>query len=125
VKVDRALRSAGNTEMARAADALAALFGDGTALADLRTLAADTAADPLARQQAIQALAQARDAESVPLLIRLLNDKAAYDAAIIALAAFDNPEIGTELAQRLPGSRMAIAGWRSIRCPVARRGRTG
>lgn len=103
VKVDRALRSAGNTEMARAADALAALFGDGTALADLRALAADTAADPLARQQAIQALAQARDAESVPLLIRLLNDKAAYDAAIIALAAFDNPEIGTELAQRLPG----------------------
>ncbi|MGV2338125.1 MAG UNVERIFIED_CONTAM: hypothetical protein LVR18_29955 [Planctomycetaceae bacterium] len=57
-----------------AADGLAALFGDGTALADLRTLAADAAADPLARQQAIQALAQAKDSESVPILIRLLND---------------------------------------------------
>jgi putative membrane-bound dehydrogenase-like protein len=102
-EVDRALRSAGNAEMARAADGLAALFGDGTALAELRALAADSAADPLARQQAIQALAQAKDADSVSLLIRLLNDKAAYDAAISALAAFDNPEIATELVQRLPG----------------------
>lgn len=101
--VDRALRAAASAELTRAADALAALFGDGTALADLRTLAGDTAADPLARQQAVQALAQARDAAAVPILIRLLNDKAAYDAAISALAAFDSPEIATELLQRLPG----------------------
>lgn len=101
--VDRALRAAANAELTRAADALAALFGDGTALADLRTLAGDSAADPLARQQAVQALAQAKDAAAVPILVRLLNDKAAYDAAISALAAFDSPEIATELLQRLPG----------------------
>jgi putative heme-binding domain-containing protein len=101
--VDRALRAAASAELTRAADALAALFGDGTALADLRTLAGDSAADPLARQQAVQALAQAKDAAAVPILIRLLNDKAAYDAAISALAAFDSPEIATELLQRLPG----------------------
>jgi putative membrane-bound dehydrogenase-like protein len=101
--VDRTLRAAGNPDITRAADALAALFGDGTALTDLRTLAADSTADPLARQQAIQALAQAKDTESVPILIRLLNDRAAYDAAISALAAFDSPEIATELVQRLPG----------------------
>ncbi|MFM7037471.1 MAG: PVC-type heme-binding CxxCH protein [Planctomycetaceae bacterium] len=101
--VDRTLRAASNPEITRAADGLAALFGDGTALADLRTLAADAAADPLARQQAIQALAQAKDSESVPILIRLLNDRAAYDAAIVAMAAFDSPEIASELVRRLPG----------------------
>jgi putative membrane-bound dehydrogenase-like protein len=102
-EVDRALRATGNADITRGADALAALFGDGTALADLRSLAADASADPLARQQAIQALAQAKDGESVPLLIRLLTDRAAYDAAISAMAAFDNPEIAKELVQRLPG----------------------
>jgi putative heme-binding domain-containing protein len=102
-EVDRALRATDNADITRGADALAALFGDGTALADLRSLAADASADPLARQQAIQALAQAKDGESVPLLIRLLTDRAAYDAAISAMAAFDNPEIAKELVQRLPG----------------------
>ena len=101
--VDKQLRAANHTDISRAADSLAVLFGDGTALSELRTLAADANADPLARQQAIQALAQAKDADSVPILIRLLNDRAAYDAAIVAMAAFDSPEIAREIVNRLPG----------------------
>ncbi|MEY2724168.1 MAG: hypothetical protein RLZZ458_35, partial [Planctomycetota bacterium] len=101
--VDKQLRAANHIDISRAADSLAVLFGDGTALSELRILAADANADPLARQQAIQALAQAKDADSVPILIRLLNDRAAYDAAIVAMAAFDSPEIAREIVSRLPG----------------------
>ncbi len=102
---ERTLRATMDPEITLSVDALAVLFGDGTALSELRRLAGDASADPAARQQAIRALAQARDAESLPLLINLLGDKAAYDSAIVALAAFDKPEIARELLNRLPGFR--------------------
>ncbi|MEY3458767.1 MAG: hypothetical protein RL215_1924, partial [Planctomycetota bacterium] len=101
--VNQKLQAAANSDLKQVADSLAVVFGDGAALSDLRALAADASADPLARQQAIQTLAQAKDSESVAILIRLLNDRAADDAAIVALAAFDQPEIAVEIINRLPG----------------------
>ena len=56
-------------------DALAVLFGDGAALADLRSLAGDGNMDAVAREQAIAALAQAKDGDSVPMLFNLINDR--------------------------------------------------
>lgn len=103
--VEKTLRAAKTPAITLSVDSLAVIFGDGAALSDLRKLAGDASADPTARQQAILALAQARDAESLPLLINLLGDKAAYDSAIVALGAFDEPGIARELLNRMAGFR--------------------
>ncbi len=104
------LRKADHRELTAATDALAVLFGSGAALEDVRQLAADNAADPLARQQAIRTLAQSRDGESVPLLIRLLGDKVTTDTAIVALAAFDNDAVPAALLSRIDGFRYGNRG---------------
>ena len=103
--IEKQLRSAKNPDLLRAVDALAVLFGDGAAIADLRTLAADGSMDAVAREQAIAALAQARDIDSVPILVNLINDRGVADAAIVALMSFDHPETAKELLSRLNGLR--------------------
>lgn len=103
--IEKQLRSAKNSDLMRAVDALAVLFGDGAAIADLRTLAADGNVDAVAREQAIAALAQARDGDSVPVLVNLINDRGVADAAIVALMSFDHPDTAKELLSRLSGLR--------------------
>jgi putative membrane-bound dehydrogenase-like protein len=101
------LRFADSTDadVARLARELSVLFGDGAALMDLRTLVADRNGDHAARSQAIVALAQAEDSESIPLLLGLLNDRAVYVTVAGALAAFDDPRIPQELLSRWGGLR--------------------
>jgi len=84
-------------------DSLAVMFGDGAAIADLRKLAGDGNVDPVAREQAIAALAQSQDTDSVPLLFNLLGDRAVVDAAITALKSFDHPDTANELLNRMGG----------------------
>jgi putative heme-binding domain-containing protein len=59
--------------------------------------------DPVAREQAIASLAQARDSDSVPMLFNLLGDRAVVDAAIAALQSFDHPETARQLLSRMGG----------------------
>jgi len=107
---ETALRKSADRSLQVETDALAVLFGSGAALADVRLLAADAAADPLSRQQAVRTLAQSRDTESVELLIRLLSDKITTDTAIIALSAFDDKSIAPALLGRLGGFRYGNRG---------------
>jgi putative membrane-bound dehydrogenase-like protein len=101
--IEKQLRKSKNSDIAFAIDALGVLFGDGAALADLRKLAKNADEDIAAREEAIKALAQAKDTEAVSVYLSLLGDRAVADAAIRALASFDNPNIAKELIKRMGG----------------------
>jgi len=103
--IEKQLRSAKSREVLHAVDALAVLFGDGAALGDLRILAGNGSMDAVAREQAIAALAQAKDNDAVPILINLINDRAVADTAIMALMSFDHPNTANELLSRMAGLR--------------------
>ncbi len=102
---EKKLRQSKNKEIAFAVDALGVLFGDGAALADLRSLAGNGELDSVAREDAVRALAAAKDSNSIPLFLALLNDRAIADSAIRALAQFDHPEASTQLIKKLPDFR--------------------
>ncbi len=101
--IEKQLRASSNKDLNLAVDSLAVMFGDGAAIADLRKMAADANVDAVAREQAIAALAQSRDDESVLMLFNLLNDRAVVDAAIMALKSFDHPNTAKELLNRMGG----------------------
>ena len=101
--IEKQLRASENKDVLLAVDSLAVMFGDGAAIADLRKLAGDATMDPVAREQAIAALAQAKDADSVLMLFNLLSDRAVVDAAIIALSSFDHPDTAKQLLNRMGG----------------------
>lgn len=101
--IERELRACKNPEVTLAVDSLAVLFGDGAALEDLRKLAANGSGDAVAREQAIANLAQAKDAQSVSILLNLISDRAVGDAAIKALSSFDHPNTAKELLKRFNG----------------------
>jgi putative membrane-bound dehydrogenase-like protein len=101
--IEEKLRMSKDKNVIQATDAIAVLFGDGAAISDLRKLAADGNMDAAAREQSIAALAQAKDAESVPMLFNLLNDRAVCDAAITALRSFDHPETAKQLLNHMGG----------------------
>ncbi|HQX50216.1 MAG TPA: c-type cytochrome [Planctomycetaceae bacterium] len=101
--IEKQLRASSNKDLNLAVDSLAVMFGDGAAIADLRKMAADANVDAVAREQAIAALAQSRDDESVLMLFNLLNDRAVVDAAITALKSFDHPNTAKELLNRMGG----------------------
>ncbi len=102
-QIEKQLRSSKNAEIVFAADALGVLFGDGAALADLRVMAANGELEPVTREEAIGALANAKDEKSVPMMFNLLGDRAVADAAIRALASFDHPDTAKQLLNRFEG----------------------
>lgn len=102
-RIEKRLRSSKNREVLQAVDALAVMFGDGAAIADLRKLAGDAGADTTAREQAIAALAGAKDVASLPMFFNLLSDRAVVDAVITALRNFDDARIPEELLERFEG----------------------
>ena len=72
--------------------ALALLFGDPQALADLRKVIANASAPATERVKAIEALADKRTADLAPLLHDQLADKATRRAALRGLAASAHPD---------------------------------
>ena len=71
---------------------LAVIFGDKNAVVELKKIAVDRATTTSKRYDALQALLVRQDAELVPLLRDLLEDKAMRGSAIRGLAAFKNEE---------------------------------
>ena len=67
------------------------VFGDGRAIDDLRQLAADGAADPEARRQALRAILQRRPEGLAALLQSLAGDRAVMVEALRGLALYDDP----------------------------------
>jgi len=76
-------------EVRRRATLLAVIFGDRQAQASLRKLAADPRREVTERAAALEACAQSKDPELVPVLHLLLGDRALRSDALRALAAFD------------------------------------
>ena len=70
--IEKQLRASKNAQVVFAADALGVLFGDGAALADLRTMAGNGELEPVTREEAIQALASVKDEQAVPIFFNLI-----------------------------------------------------
>jgi putative membrane-bound dehydrogenase-like protein len=69
---------------------LSLIFGDANAMSALRERAANPGEAISARQNALQALVQARDAKVVPLMQRLIDDRPMRGVVIRGLAAFED-----------------------------------
>lgn len=103
--IEKQLRASKNAEVVFAVDALGVLFGDGAALADLRTMAGNGELEPVTREEAIRALAAAKDEEAVPVFFNLLGDRAVADAAIRALVSFDHKDTAKRLLKQMGALR--------------------
>ncbi len=86
------LSASKDAEVRRLAQSLSATFGDATALAGLRRILADSAADLAARQNALATLVSSGDRELPPLLQKLVADSALRGPALRALAGYDDPQ---------------------------------
>jgi len=80
--------------------ALAAVFGEEGALAELRALAADGRAAARARKRAIETLARAQDAELARVLLSLLDDEAVRVDALRALSGRADDRVPAAIAER-------------------------
>ncbi len=92
-----------NAEVRRLNRELALVFGDGRALDELRTIAADGGAELSERRAAIRALVLARDSDVVQLLQNLLGDRDMSRDAIAGLAAFGHKETPKLLVSKFGG----------------------
>lgn len=99
--VDKWRREAeGNGRIRGAMDELAALYGDGRALDSLQELVRRRDADPMARRQAVRALAQARVDDLPKLLFEVLNDRAIETEVLRALAVYDHEQTPEAVVRR-------------------------
>ena len=89
---------------------LSVMFGDGTALADLRAIAADRKEHHLVRSRAIHALGAAKDSLAVTILTELLGDRTVCMDVTKSLANFDDPAIPVALLKHWDRLRYTAAG---------------
>ena len=95
------LKASPNEEVRQQAQALAATFGGGTALDEMRRALADAAANLDARKAALDSLLAAKDAPTLPLLLDLVSPPGPLRAfALRGLAGFDDA--------RIPGKILAV-----------------
>ena len=76
-------------------------FGSQVALDDMRNLLIDMSLSSVKRKRALLALVEIKDMKLPALLIDLLNDQILQQPAVLALAAFDKPEISTAILSHL------------------------
>jgi putative membrane-bound dehydrogenase-like protein len=89
-------------EVRTRAEALAVVFGNEKAVADLTARMADPRADPAARVAAVELLTRRKPADLVPKLHALLADPAVRGAAVRALAAFPDDSTPAKLLAAYP-----------------------
>src|SRR5690606_28871639 len=63
-----------NADIRREAQALSAIFGGGGALDELRKALADAKTEPKTRRAALDSLVNARDRETLPLLLKIVEE---------------------------------------------------
>ena len=83
-------------------------FGSQVALDDMRNLLIDTSLSSVKRKRALLALVEIKDMKLPALLIDLLNDQILQQPAVLALAAFDKPEISTAILSHLPKLKLKV-----------------
>ena len=83
-------------------------FGSQVALDDMRNLLIDTSLSSVKRKRALLALVEIKDMKLPALLINLLNDETLQQPAVLALAAFDKPEISTAILSHLPKLKLKV-----------------
>jgi putative membrane-bound dehydrogenase-like protein len=81
-----------DAEVRNQALALAVIFGDSKAVADLRDLLADASVDLPRRQSALDSLLGVRDNGLAPVLQKLVADSVLRGPALRGLASYDHPE---------------------------------
>jgi putative heme-binding domain-containing protein len=92
------LKTSPNEEVRQQAQALAATFGGGGALDEMRQALADSTADEAARKAALDSLVAAKDGQALPLLLELIAQPGALRGpALRGLANYDDPRIATAL----------------------------
>ena len=101
--VSALLAKSKNSEVQTLTRELSLVFGDGRALDELRTIAANDGATPDERRAAVRALVVARDAQLVPTLQKLVGHRELAIDAIRGLAAFDHPDTSALLVGRFNG----------------------
>ena len=77
-------------------------FGSQVALDDMRNLLIDTSISSVKRKRALLALVEIKDMKLPALLIDLLNDEILQQPVVLALAAFDKPEISKAIISHIP-----------------------
>ena len=83
-------------------------FGSQVALDDMRHLLIDTSLSSVKRKRALLALVEIKDMKLPAFLIDLLNDEILQQPAVLALAAFDKPEISTAILSHLPKLKLKV-----------------
>ncbi len=92
------LKDSPDAEVRQQAQSLAATFGGGAALDEMRKTLADPQATSDARKAALESLVAAKDAPSLPVFLNLIKAPGPLRAAAIrALAGFDDPQIAPAL----------------------------
>ncbi|MGE3805256.1 MAG: c-type cytochrome [Gemmataceae bacterium] len=71
---------------------LGVVFGDGRALEELKLIALRESADGEARREALRVIIQNKPDDLLPLLQKLVNDRATVGVAVEGLAQFDDPK---------------------------------
>ncbi len=91
--VHRRLADSKNAEIREKVLQLSVLFGDPQALAMLRRTASDPKADATARLNALQTLIEKRPPDLLPLLRKLIGDRAVRGTVLRGLASYSDPQI--------------------------------
>ena len=96
------LQKSANPDVRALSVGLALVFGDADAVAELHHRAADAKIQSAERLRAIDALANAHDAQLGTILLSLLDDPAIAGAAIRDLAAYSEPATPGVILDRYP-----------------------
>ena len=102
-KITKLLRESPLAEVRELSHLLSLKFGSQIALVDLRDLLVNKSVSSVKRIRALNSLLEAKDVQLPVLLIDLIDDLALQQQAIIALAAFDKPEISKAIYSTLNG----------------------
>ena len=86
------LAASSDSDVKQRALAVAVVFGDPRAMTALREVAADAGAPTAKRQAALESLLAAKDAQTLPILQKLVADPKLRATAIRGLAAYDDPK---------------------------------
>ena len=97
------LKASPDEDVRQQAQALAATFGGGAALEEMRKMLADSAANPDARKAALDSLLAAKDAPTLPLLLEMVKPPGPLRApALRGLAGFDDARIPAQILAVYP-----------------------